>query len=144
MEKKFWLIIGALIIVILLVLALLPTDEDKYLKEVTMSEVQDKIKNKEDFILYIKQTNCEHCKKFTPRFASVLHDYKLTAYVLNLSNLTEEDNALMKEVIGEIDGTPTTYFYQDGKKSMITIDGEQSKDRIRSKLKSAGFVKEEK
>ena len=139
MKKWIGLIIFAVIVVLLIIVALLPTDEDKYLKEITYSEFVTKVNNKDSFILYVKQTGCAHCKEFTPKFAGVLSDNKITAYVVNLTNLSEEEKPLFKESTG-VDGTPMVFFYKDGVKSMIYIEGEQSKDKIISKLKSAGFI----
>lgn len=138
MKKHIGLIIFIVIIAVLVVLALLPNDEDKYLKDITVNEIVDKIDKKDDFILYVKQTDCEHCKTFTPRFASVLKDYKQDAYVLNITDLSDEDSKTFGKLI-EVDGTPTVLFYKNGEKSMITIEGEQTVDNIKSKMKSAGF-----
>lgn len=138
MKNHFGLILFVAIIAILVIVALLPTDEDKYLKEITLKEVKEKIDKKDSFILYTKQTDCEHCKVFTPRFASVLKEFKQEAFVVNLANLSDEDRQEYEKLTG-VEGTPTVFFYKDGAKSLITIDGEQSKDRIKSKLKSAGF-----
>lgn len=138
MKNHFGLIIFVAIIAILVVVALLPTDEDKYLKEITVKEVKEKIDKKESFILYTKQTDCEHCKAFTPRFASALKEFKQEAFVVNLTNLSDEDKQEYEKLTG-VEGTPTVLFYKDGAKSLITIDGEQPKERIKSKLKSAGF-----
>ena len=139
MKKHIGLIIFIVIVLALIIVAIMPTDEDKYLKDISMKEVTSKIDKKEDFILYIKQTNCEHCKTFTPRLASVLKDYKKTAYVLNITDLSEDDNKVFEKTL-KVDGTPTVLFFNKGKQSVITIEGEQTKDRIKSKMKSAGFI----
>ncbi len=138
MKNHFGLIIFVAIIAILVIVALLPTDEEKYLKEISVSEVKDMISKKESFILYTKQTDCEHCKVFTPRFASVLKEFKQETFVVNLTNLSDEDKQEYEKLTG-VNGTPTVLFYKDGNKTLITIEGEQSKERIKSKLKSAGY-----
>lgn len=143
MKKHIGLIIFIVIIIALILVAYLPNDEDKYLQEVSMSEVTKKINNKDSFILYVKQTDCTHCKAFTPNFASVLKDTKTKAYVLNVTNLSDDDRKIYDSTINA-DGTPTVFFYTDGEKSMITLEGEQGKDKIKSVLKTAGFVKKEK
>ena len=144
MKKYLGLIIFAVIIVALIIVAIMPTDEDKYLKDINVQQLTNKIEKKDSFILYVKQTDCEHCKTFTPRFAGALKDYKQEAYVINYSNLTEDEEKEFKErvTLGEKFGTPTVFFFEDGKQAMMTIEGEQTKDRIKSKLKSAGFGNE--
>lgn len=40
-----------------------------YVKKIPLSEVQEKINNKEDFILYIGRESCPYCQKFAPKLA---------------------------------------------------------------------------
>ena len=141
MKKYIGLIIFGLIIVCLIVVALVfSEDESKYIEEISMSEVTSKIEKKKDFVLYIKQTDCEHCKEFTPRLISVLKEKKLKVYALNLTNLSKKDEKVYEKTFS-IDGTPTVLFFKDGEEQLIRIEGEQTKTKIESKLKSAGFIK---
>jgi len=139
MKKYKWLIILVAVVVVLSIIAVVFSDsEDKYLKEVSINEVLDMKKAEKTFILYIKQTNCEHCKVFTPRFLSALRDSKLKAYVLNLTNLSEDDKKTYDDTF-DVDGTPTVLFFDSGNESMIRIEGEQTKEKIISKLKAVGY-----
>lgn len=140
MKKHIGLIIFVVIVALLIIVALMPTDEDKYLKEITFNEFTTKVDKKEDFVLYVKRTDCEHCKDFTPKFTSVLKEYKITAYVINIANLSEEESSTFKSMTG-VDGTPNVFFYEKGVKKMININGDVSKDKVKSVLKSAGYVK---
>ena len=141
MKKYKWLIILGIVIIALITISIVFTeDESKYLHDITLSKVIKKKEKGDRFILYIKQTNCEHCKVFTPRFVSALKDTKLEAYVLNLTNLTDEENETYSNTF-DVEGTPTVLFFDEGNESLIRIEGEQTKDRIISKLKSAGFTK---
>ena len=58
MKKYTGLIVFAVIIVILIIVALMPTDEDKYLNEITFAELTTKIDKKEDFILKTRPSTC--------------------------------------------------------------------------------------
>ncbi len=141
MKKFRWLIILAIIIIALVaVIFIFSNDESKYIHEISFSEVVNKIENKDDFILYIKQNGCEHCRAFTPNFVSVLSDNNLEAYALNLSDISEEDNESYEEMF-DIDGTPTVLFFDDGNESLIRISGEQTKANIKSKLEATKFIK---
>ncbi|MDO4369184.1 MAG: thioredoxin family protein [bacterium] len=141
MKKYIGLIIFGLIIAILIVVALVfSEDESKYIKEISMNEVTSKLEKKKDFILYIKQTDCEHCKEFTPRLISVLKEKNLKVYALNLTNLSKDEEKVYEKTF-EVDGTPTVLFFKDGEEQMIRIEGEQTKAKIESKIKSAGFIK---
>lgn len=141
MKKYKWLIILILVIIILSVISIVFSDDpDKYIKEISVNDVIKKQKNKDTFILYIKSTDCEHCKVFTPRFISVLKENKLKAYALNLANLSEEETKTYQDTF-TIEGTPTVLFIDKGNESLIRIEGEQTKDAIKSKLEAAGFIK---
>ena len=140
MKKYKWQIILLLVIVILLVIAIVfSEDESKYIKEVSVNEVLKMKENKESFILYIKQTNCTHCKAFTPNFIAVLKKNKLKAYAINLTNLTEDEQTIYDDNF-TITGTPTVLFYIDGSESLMKLEGEQTKDKITERLKSTGFI----
>ena len=142
MKKYKWLIILVVVIVILSVIAIVFSEnEEKYLHEISYSKVMKKIDNNDKFMLYIKQTDCEHCKVFTPRFVSVLKENKLESYVLNLTNLSDEDKEKYDKDFSDISGTPTVLFYDEGMQSLVKIEGEQTKEKILSKIKSAGFLK---
>lgn len=141
MKKYLGLIIFGIIIVGLIIVALVFNEsDDKYIHEISLDNVIDKIDNEDSFILYIKQTDCEHCKAFTPNFVSVLSENNVEAYTLNISNLSDDDNDLYKETF-DVEGTPTVLFFNDGNESLIRINGEQTKAKIKSKLESTGFIK---
>lgn len=142
MIKKYkWLIAFIAVIIALVVVAIVfSQDEGKYIHDISLNEVVNKIEDKKSFILYIKQTDCEHCKAFTPNFISVLSQNNIKAYSLNISNLSEDENTTYSELF-DVEGTPTVLFFNDGNESLIRIEGEQTKAKIKSKIKSAGFIK---
>ena len=104
MIKKYkWLIAFIAVIIALIVVAIVfSEDEGKYIKDISLNEVVDKIDNKDSFILYIKQTDCEHCKAFTPKFISVLNDNNIEAYSLNLTNLSDNDKEAYNDFVNEL------------------------------------------
>ena len=142
MIKKYkWLIAFIAVIIALIIVAIVfSEDEGKYIKDISLNEVVDKIDNKDSFIQYIKQTDCEHCKSFTPNFISVLSQNNIKAYSLNISNLSEEENTTYSELF-DVEGTPTVLFFDKGNESLIRIEGEQTKAKIKSKIEAAGFIK---
>ena len=52
-----------------LLLQILTREAMTYVKKIPLSEVQEKINNKEDFILYIGRESCPYCQKFAPKLA---------------------------------------------------------------------------
>lgn len=115
-------------------------ENTSYLTEITFSELKTKLDNKEDIILEIVQTGCSNCTVFSPRFESVLNEYKIQAYSLNISYLDEEgDNWL--DLYG-VDGTPTVIFFEKGEETstLKRIVGSQTREKIVSKLTANGYI----
>lgn len=141
MKKYKWLIVIALLMLALFIVAIVfSEDEGKFLKEISVSDAIDMKNDKKSFILYIKQTNCEHCKAFSPKFISALKSSKLKAYTINVEELSSDDEKLYNDNFS-IDGTPTVLFFDNGSESMIRIEGELPKDKVISKFEAAGFIK---
>lgn len=110
--------------------------------EIDYSKLEDLIDNKESFILEIVQTGCNHCEEFSPRFTAVLKTNDLTAYSLNLYNLTEEEREKFSELTTSVTGTPTVLFFEDGKETSNRINGAVDNEKIEEHLKDAGYIKE--
>ncbi len=110
--------------------------------EIDYSKLEDLIDNKESFILEIVQTGCSHCEEFSPRFTAVLKTNDLTAYSLNLYNLTEEEREKFSELTTSVTGTPTVLFFEDGKETSNRINGAVDNEKIEEHLKDAGYIKE--
>ena len=110
--------------------------------EIDYSELENLIENKESFILEIVQTGCSHCEEFSPRFTAVLKTNDLTAYSLNLYNLTEEEREKFSELTTSVTGTPTVLFFEDGKETSNRINGAVDNEKIEEHLKDAGYIKE--
>ena len=98
--------------------------------EIDYSKLEDLIDSKESFILEIVQTGCSHCEEFSPRFKAVLKTNDLTAYYLNLYNLTEEDTKKFSKLTTSVSGTPTVLFFENGKETSNKISGAVSNEKI--------------
>lgn len=140
-KNKFLIIITLIIISLVGIIVLLDEDDEKYLSEITYNELVKKIDNEENFILYIKQTNCSHCQKFTPNLQKVLNKYHIKAYYLNLTNLEDENKESFYKLV-PVDGTPVVYFYEKGEQLPTKIDGYREKSVIIGKLRSVGYIEE--
>lgn len=116
----------------------------KYLKEISISELYQKVESKETFILELSQDGCSHCAAFNPTFTKVLEDYKITAYYLNISKITEDEyyKFLSDFNNNESLGTPTVMFFTDGheKTSMNRIIGSASEKELIRKLKQNDYI----
>ena len=110
--------------------------------EIDYSELENLIENKESFILEIVQTGCSHCEEFSPRFTAVLKTNDLTAYSLNLYNMTDDEREKFSELTTSVTGTPTVLFFEDGKETSNRINGAVDNEKIEEHLKDAGYIKE--
>ena len=105
--------------IFLLIIITLMTGCSNVLQRVDFKELEEKIKNKESFILLISQESCSHCEDYTPKIKKVLKNNNLEAYNLNITYVSEEDFNKFKEIF-EFEGTPTTIFIKDGEEQKNT------------------------
>jgi len=118
-------------------------EKQQYLKNVDYSQFASMVERKESFILEVVQTGCSNCTAFTPKFEAVLEEYEIVSYSLNLSEISSEDNKkFLKEY--SVDGTPTVMFFENGEETstLKRLTGNQDKEKIISKLKANGYIKE--
>jgi len=121
-------------------------DNNSYLKEISLDDLYTKVENKESFILELTQDGCSHCASFTPTFKKVLKDYKVTAYNLNISDMSEDEYLDFIENFNNNEslGTPTVMFFVNGheKTSMNRIVGSASEKEVIRKLTQNDYIKE--
>ncbi len=150
--KKKGIIIGLVIVILLAVSAMIyagivlnnkEKNENKYLVEIKMDELREKINNKESFILLISQTTCSHCAEYKPKFKKVLAKNKVKAYYIEKDLLSEAEEGELK-TIANISGTPTTVFIVNGEEEntayRLTGSGADEK-KIEDRLKIMGYIK---
>lgn len=143
MKKYYFLTFILLFICIILT----GCDTNSYMKEVSYNEYlnlkEDSKKNNKNFILYIKQENCRHCKDFTPTITKVAKEYKVTIYYINLTKLTEAEYNKFKEE-GTFTGTPTVLFYENGEElgSFSRLVGNKSEKTLINRLTARGYINE--
>lgn len=137
--KKIILLISTIIVTILCLTGC--TSNINTIKEIEFSQLQEKIENKETFILEVIQTGCSHCEELSPRLKIILADNHLTAYSINLYNLTDEERKQLYDIT-YISGTPTIVFFTNGiEESDHKIVGAVSNNVIENHLKSLHYIK---
>jgi len=146
MKNKYLILISSIIfilIIIIIFLNLINNNKEVYLKEINYLEYAELVNTNKTFILYVKQTNCNHCKSFTPKFSSVLEKNEIEAFSLNLTDMeNDERNLFINEL--SVDSTPTVLFFKDGIElgSYSRIEGSKSEDYVVKKLKLNGYIEE--
>ena len=148
MKKKTYLIILIILLILLFVsLGILyirkKEEENTLVYEINMQQLEEKINNKDTFILVMTQTGCIHCQSYLPTIKKVSREYGVTFYVLNRAKLSKEEYNRLND-IANISGTPSTIFIVDGeeKTTLNRLTGSIEKSRLVEKLISEGYINE--
>ena len=98
------------------------------LHELTYAEYQEKIDNKEQFVVIIERATCSHCVDYMPVAESFADDNELPLYYIDTDKFNEDDwtkfeksITFLKEKNGDW-GTPTTVV-QAGRETVAYIEG---------------------
>lgn len=138
---KLIILVSICVIALIVLIILNIKDQKQYLIEIKYDKLMEKINNKEDFVLLLSQTTCEHCMDFKPKLNKVSKKYKLYTYYIEVNLLNDEERQGLKNIIS-YDGTPMTVFIFNGteKTAANRLDGSVSEEKIIAKLKSNGFI----
>ena len=118
-------------------------------EEITFSQYEQMMENKESFILFVGSKTCSHCTEFKITLERVIEDYNVDFKYIDISNFNADEKKIFSENI-RFDGTPTTVFIQEGKDNSCRlmscddtkrIEGAQNYDTIVEILKNNGYIK---
>ena len=145
-ENRINLIIVLVVIVLVAALAFIFLSKNMQadgVKSINISELKEKIDNKDSFVLVITQDGCSHCKSYLPTLRKIANKYNITFYDISQTNLSNEDKTYLKNV-ANIDGTPTTVFIENGEEKSTTnrLVGNVPEYRVIEKLKAIGYINE--
>lgn len=113
-----------------------------YIINSSFEEINNKINNKDSFILYIGSAECSHCEVFKPKLEDIANENKIEVFYIDVSKLNDEEKTKLSNIVS-YSGTPTTAFIVDGYDpgSQTHIDGDVSKDKIIDTFKNNGYLK---
>ena len=105
-RKKKNIIISAVIIVLTVIICAaiwfigkgFNKTEYPYIHELTFNELESKLNNQDSFVLIITQTGCSHCEAYLPVVQNVSNKYKVDFYVLNRTNISDEERTKLKNI----------------------------------------------
>lgn len=143
MKKNLIIICTIMLVIILGILLFVNGNSSKYgLFELKYDDVIEKFNNKEDFVLVISQTTCEHCISYKPVLRSVSKKNKIKTYYIDVDLLNDKETEELKKYVSYSD-TPSTLFIKGGTESTRAnrIVGEATEEKIVSKLKQNNFIK---
>jgi Thioredoxin-related protein len=132
-----------ILIIIPFIMLLFGCANNKGYNELTYKQLNEKIENKESFILFIGAKTCSHCELFKETVKEVNDKYKVTINYIDIDKLNSSDLNHLNN-IASFSGTPTTIFITKGKEESTynRISGNRDYDYVVSKLKQNGYIKE--
>lgn len=143
MKKKNNIFIGIIIIFILiLVFLIINTINNKTgeLKKITYKQIEEKVENKESFVLIVSRSNCSHCMSYKPKVEEIAKKNKIIIYYIDYD---EEKNSTKFLEKYKLDGsTPITLFFKEGKETSILnrLEGDLDSDKVVERLKKMEFI----
>lgn len=114
--------------------------------EITYSELQVKVNNKENLVLFVGRESCSACSTFKEILNErIPKEHKnLTIYYIDLAKLTDEELIKFNSTY-DYSATPTTFIITSGKPSNLEkYEGYDSYDKLIKKLIEKGFIKGDK
>lgn len=133
-------IILLIAIISILIINFLNTPKKGEFKEITYTEIEKKIENKENFVLVVSQSTCSHCATYKPKVKIIAEDYGIDIYYIDI-DLEENKEEFLKEF--HLSGTtPTTLFFNEGKEKSILnrLEGDLPNTTVIKKLQELGFI----
>lgn len=138
------LIIIFVIIIAILTIINITTPKEGTLNSITYKEIENKITQKESFILVVSKSTCSHCATYKPKLTLIAKEYGIDIFYIDYDKETEENqNKFLKEF--NLDGsTPITLFIKKGKETSLLdrLEGDVSKTKAIEKFKKMGFIEE--
>lgn len=118
------------------------TTKEESLVQINYDEFVQKMTNKDNFVLCISQTTCNHCRKYKPTLRKIAKENNIKIYYIEFDLLDQQEKELFQSYLN-FSATPTTVFIKNGEEqSMATrINGGKSEEYTINKLKSNGFIK---
>jgi thioredoxin-like negative regulator of GroEL len=115
--------------------------EDTYLIELSYNELEEKINNKESFVVVFTQSQCAHCHEYKPILKRTLAKVELYAYEIVLDKLSKEEGSKLND-IANVSQTPTTVFIKNGQEinSTSRLLGVQNEDKLIKRFKTFGYI----
>lgn len=102
--------------------------KDSVLKEITLTEFEKKVLDKENMTILISSSTCLYCMQFEPTVEEVLKELKKTIYVIEINSMKEDEIKQFREYY-PFTITPTIFTIKNG-----TVTAEQTGITTKEKL----------
>ena len=111
------------------------------LEKITYKQINEKLDNKEDFILIVSRTDCSHCISYKPKIEQIAKKYNIIIYYIDFDEENKKEKFLEEF---NLDGsTPITMFIRDGKETSVLnrLEGDLEEEKVIERLKKMKFIK---
>lgn len=116
--------------------------ESRTYTEISFSDLENMIQEKQDFILFIGSETCSACSSFKITVKELVQNYNIDIKYLDISKLTSSDSDKLLEYF-PFDATPTTILVKRGKEKGddSRIVGNEKYSKVEKILKEKGYIK---
>lgn len=117
---------------------------NKTYTEISYSDLNKMLDDKESFVLFIGSVTCTHCASYKVTLNKVIDEKNVDGvYYIDIDNLSDKDLSSLQAKF-PFSGTPTTVFITDGEEenTFNRIEGEASYSEITEALEENNYIKE--
>lgn len=100
-------------------------DNPLYQNQITPDQLEGKLENKEDLIVYFYSPTCVYCQNTTPVLVPLAEELGVDVKKLNLLEFEAEWDKY------RIEGTPTLVYFENGEEA-ARISGQQQEEGLRT------------
>ena len=125
---------------ILMILCLTGCAKNITYKQISYTELQEKINNKESFIFVIGSSTCENCLMYKDVIEKTKTSKPVTMYYIYLDSLDDAEHAKVYSKYA-VSSTPTTIFIENGaeKSTYERIIGRVGSSDLKNYLQKHGY-----
>ena len=137
-------IIGVILLIIMVFIYVKHSNDNKdYFVGISYKELNEKIENKDSFMLCVSSTTCSHCASYKPKLKEIANDKKVEIYYTDIDQYSDSDKEKFNKEY-DVSGTPTTLIFVDGREVsvMSRIEGDVSKDKVINSLEKYNLMNE--
>jgi predicted bacteriocin transport accessory protein len=114
--------------------------KDVKFTDITVQEIETKINNQEDFILFIGSSSCGVCEKLTPTLKKVVKEQNKEVYYIDGSLLDDDEINVIKDILFFDMTVPKVYFIKDGSYNPYdVIITNESYETVSSKFERSNY-----
>lgn len=142
-KYKLALIIMIVFMVITSKILLSKNEYKKYLIDIDLNSISEKIENKESFVLFIGKEDCPACDEIYPKIEKDILEKKEIMYYYEINDANRDKSlAVLLDIFPELKFVPYISFVKDGKEIKNILLGGES-DNLTELWESFKIIKDD-